>query len=78
MVGNMERKPEEYARLLAGALCKLHAAESGGASPLLSEESVRVIRETIAAAMEDARKMQFALALAALRDNGEQRAYLHS
>ncbi len=77
MVGNMERKPEEYARLLAAALCKLHAAECRGPSPLVSEDSVRVIRETIAAAMEAARKTQVELTLAALRDKDE-RVYLHS
>lgn len=73
----MERKPEEYARLLAGALSKLHAAECHGASPLLSEDSVRVIGQTIAVAMEEARKEQFELAEAALREKHE-RVYLHS
>lgn len=38
----MGRKPEDYARLLASALCKMHAAESLGASPLMSENSIRV------------------------------------
>lgn len=73
----MERKPEDYARLLAGALCKLHAAECCGPSPLLSEDSIRIIGQTIAAAMADARRDPFAPSLAALSEPSE-RAYLHS
>ncbi|GAA4176909.1 hypothetical protein [Shinella granuli] len=73
----MGRKPEDYARLLASALCKLHAAECQGASPLISEDSVRVISETIAAAMEDARKIHIEQELAAMRERRE-RIRLHS
>jgi hypothetical protein len=73
----MGRKPEDYARLLASALCKLHAAECRGASPLMSENSVRVISETIAAAMDDARKIQIQQELAATRERRE-RIHLHS
>ncbi|MCQ4630868.1 hypothetical protein GB927_012515 [Shinella sp. CPCC 100929] len=73
----MGRKPEDYARLLASALCKLHAAECRGASPLISEDSVRVISETIAAAMEDARKIQIDQEHAALLERRE-RIHLHS
>jgi thiamine monophosphate synthase len=70
----MGRKPEDYARLLASALCKLHAAESRGASPLISEDSVRIIRDTIAVAMEDARKIHIEQEHAAMR---ERREYVH-
>ncbi|MEW9614690.1 hypothetical protein AB3G45_12760 [Shinella sp. S4-D37] len=73
----MGRKPEDYARLLASALCKLHAAECRGASPLISEDSVRVISETIAVAMEDARKIHVEQELAAMRERRE-RIRLHS
>ena len=73
----MGRKPEDYALLLASALCKLHAAECRGASPLISEDSVRVISETIAAAMEDARKIHVEQELAAMRERRE-RIRLHS
>ena len=67
----MGRKPEDYARLLASALCKIHAAESRGASPLMSEDSVRVISETIAAAMDDARKIHVEQELVATRERRE-------
>jgi len=73
----MGRKPEDYARLLASALCKLHAAECRGASPLLSEDSVRLISQTIAAAVEDARKVHIQQALAAVRERREC-IHLHS
>jgi hypothetical protein len=73
----MGRKPEDYARLLASALCKLHAAESRGASPLMSEDSVRVISDTIAAAMDDARKIHVEQELVATRERRE-RIRLHS
>lgn len=73
----MGRKPEDYARLLASALCKIHAAESRGASPLMSEDSVRVISETIAAAMDDARKIHVEQELVATRERRE-RIRLHS
>ncbi len=73
----MGRKPEDYARLLASALCKLHAAECRKASPLVSENSLRVITETIAAAMEDARKVHIQQELAAMRERRE-RIHLHS
>lgn len=73
----MGRKPEDYARLLASALCKLHAAECGSASPLVSEDSVRVISETIAVAMEDARKIHIEQELDAMRERRE-RIHLHS
>lgn len=73
----MMRKPEEYARLLASTLCKLHAAESRGPSPLLSDECVRLIGEMIAVAMNDARKEQIESELAALRRRREL-AHLHS
>jgi len=73
----MGRKPEDYARLLASALCKLHAAESRSASPLLSEDSIRVIRQTIAAAMDDARKIHIEREVAAMRVRRE-RIRLHS
>jgi hypothetical protein len=73
----MGRKPEDYARLLASALCKLHAAESRGASPLMSEDSVLVISETIAAAMDDARKIHVEQELVATRERRE-RIRLHS
>lgn len=73
----MGRKPEDYARLLASALCKIHAAESRGASPLMSEDSVRVISETISAAMDDARKIHVEQELVATRERRE-RIRLHS
>lgn len=73
----MGRKPEEYARLLASALCKLHAAESRGASPLISEDSIRVIRDTIAVAMDDAKKIYIDQELAAMRERREH-VHLHS
>ena len=73
----MDRKPEDYARLLASALCKLHAAECRGGSPLLSEDSIRVISETFAAAMDDARKVHVEQELAAMRERRE-RIHLHS
>ncbi|MBB5041041.1 hypothetical protein [Shinella fusca] len=73
----MGRKPEDYARLLASALCKLHAAECRGASPLMSEDSVRVIRETIAAAMDDACKIHIEREVAAMRERRD-RIRLHS
>lgn len=73
----MGRKPEDYARLLASALCKLHAAECRGASPLISEDSLRVISQTIAAAMDDARKIQIEQEIAAVRERRE-RIHLHS
>ena len=73
----MGGKPEEYARLLAGALCKLHAAERQSPSPLISEESIRVISETIAAAMEDARRALAERELAVLRESREP-LHLHS
>ncbi|MGB3812014.1 MAG: hypothetical protein WA950_02200 [Shinella sp.] len=73
----MGRKPEDYARLLASTLCKLHAAECRGPSPLVSEDSLRVITETIAAAMDEARKIHIVLELAALRERRE-RIRLHS
>jgi hypothetical protein len=77
MVGNMGRKPEDYARLLASALCKLHAAESGGALPLISENSIRVISETFAAAIDEARKIYIEQDLVARRERHE-RVHLHS
>jgi hypothetical protein len=73
----MGRKPEDYARLLASTLCKLHAAECRGASPLISEDSIRVISDTIAAAMDDARKIHIEQELAAVRERRE-RIHLHS
>lgn len=73
----MGRKPEDYARLLASALCKLHAAESRGASPLISEDSVRIIADTIAAAMEDAKKIHIEQEVAAMRERREH-VHLHS
>lgn len=73
----MGRKPEDYARLLASALCKLHAAESCGASPLISEDSVRIIADTIAAAMEDAKKIHIEQEVAAMRERREH-VHLHS
>jgi len=73
----MGRKPEDYARLLASALCKLHAAECRGASPLMSEDSVRVIREMIAAAMDDACKIHIEREVAAMRERRD-RIRLHS
>ena len=73
----MGRKPEDFARLLASALCKLHAAECRGASPLMSEDSVRVIRETIAAAMDDACKIHIEREVAAMRERRD-RIRLHS
>ncbi len=73
----MGRKPEDYARLLASALCKLHAAECRGASPLVSENSLRVIAETIAVAMDDARKILIQQELAATREHRD-RLQLHS
>lgn len=73
----MGRKPEDYARLLASALCKLHAAECRGASPLISDDSLRVISQTIAAAMDDARKIQIEQEIAAVRERRE-RIHLHS
>lgn len=73
----MGRKPEDYARLLVSALCKLHAAECRGASPLMSEDSVRVIRETIAAAMDDACKIHIEREVAAMRERRD-RIRLHS
>jgi hypothetical protein len=73
----MGRKPEDYARLLASALCKLHAAECRGASPLISDDSLRVISQTIAAAMDDARKIQVEQEIAAVRERRE-RIHLHS
>ena len=73
----MGRKPEEYARLLAGALSKLHAAECNGAGALLSDHCVRVISQTIAAAMEEAKKIHMEQELAAMRERRE-RVHLHS
>jgi hypothetical protein len=73
----MSRKPEDFARLLASALCKLHAAESHGASPLVSEDSIRVISETIAVAMDEARKIHVDQELVATRERRE-RIRLHS
>lgn len=73
----MGRKPEDYARLLASALCKLHAVECRKASPLVSENSLRVITETIAAAMDDARNVHIQQELAAMRERRE-RIHLHS
>lgn len=73
----MGRKPEDYARLLASALCKLHAAECRGASPLVSDDSLRVITDTIAAAMDDARKIHVEEELTAMRERRE-RIHLHS
>ena len=73
----MGRKPEDYARLLASTLCKLHAAECRGASPLVSEESIRVISETIAAAMEEARQIHIDEERAAMLERRE-RIHLHS
>ncbi|WP_337182527.1 hypothetical protein [Shinella sp.] len=73
----MGRKPEDYARLLASALCKLHSAESRAASPLVSDDSLRVITETIAAAMEDARKIHIQQGLSAMNERRE-RILLHS
>ena len=73
----MGRKPEDYARLLASTLCKLHAAECRGVSPLVSDDSLRVITDTIAAAMEDARKIHIEQELAAVRERRE-RVHLHS
>ncbi len=71
MVGNMGRKPEEYARLLASALCKLHSAEIRGASPLVSDDSLRVITETLTIAMADARKVHVQQELAAMNERRE-------
>lgn len=73
----MDRKPEEYARLLASALCKLHSAESRAASPLVSEDSLRVITETIAAAMADAQKIHVQQEFTAVGERRE-RILLHS
>ncbi|HEV7250764.1 MAG TPA: hypothetical protein VGN93_27625 [Shinella sp.] len=73
----MGRKPEDYARLLASTLCKLHAAECRGASPLVSEDSIRVISETIAAAMEEARQIHIDEERAAMLERRE-RIHLHS
>lgn len=73
----MGRKPEDYARLLASALSKLHAAECRGASPLISEDSVRIIRETIAAAMDDACKIHIEREVTAMRERRD-RIRLHS
>ncbi|MBN9054568.1 MAG: hypothetical protein BGO06_06935 [Shinella sp. 65-6] len=73
----MGRKPEEYAQLLASALCKLHSAETRAASPLVSDDSLRVITETIAAAMEDARKIHIQQGLAAMNERREH-ILLHS
>lgn len=73
----MGRKPEEYAQLLASALCKLHAADCHDASPLMSEDSVRIISQTFAAAMDDARKIHIEEELAAMRERRE-RIHLHS
>ncbi len=75
--GIMSAKPEEYARLLASALCKLHAAECGGPSPLLSDDSFRVMRETIATAMEDAGRSRVEQVLAAMQEQREH-FFLHS
>ena len=72
----MGRKPEDYARLLASALCKLHSAECRKASPLVSENSLRVITQTIAAAMDEARKGHVHEEVAVMR-HGE-RVLLHS
>ncbi len=73
----MGRKPEDYARLLTSALCKLHAEECRRASPLVSENSLRVITETIAIAMEDARREHFQQALAVMRERSDH-ILLHS
>ncbi|AOF88836.1 hypothetical protein [Sinorhizobium sp. RAC02] len=73
----MGRKPEDYAQLLASALCKIHAAECRDVSPLMSDDSVRIISQTIAVAMEDARKIQIEQELAAIRERRE-RIHLHS
>lgn len=73
----MGRKPEEYARLLASALCKLHSAECRGASPLVSDDSLRVITETIAAAMADAQKIDVQQEFTAKGERRE-RILLHS
>jgi hypothetical protein len=51
----MGRKPEEYARLLASALSKLHAAETRGHSPLLSPDSVQLISATIECVISEVR-----------------------
>ncbi len=67
----MGRKPEEYAQLLASALCKLHSAESRAASPLVSADSLRVITETIQIAMADARKVHIQQELAAMNERRE-------
>ena len=73
----MGRKPEDYAQLLASALCKLHAAECRGASPFMSDDSVRIISQTIAVAMDDALKVHIEEELAAMRERRE-RIHLHS
>ena len=73
----MGRKPEDYARLLASALSKLHAAECHGAAEPLSEHCVHVISQTIAAAMDDARKLSIEHELAAMLERRE-RIHLHS
>ena len=73
----MGRKPEDYARLLASALCKLHAAECRKASPLVSENSLRIITETIAVAMEEARRVHIQQEVAAMREHREH-IHLHS
>nr|WP_298097466.1 hypothetical protein [uncultured Shinella sp.] len=73
----MGRKPEDYARLLASALDKIHAAECEGASEPLSEHCVKVISQTIAAAMDDARKIHIEQELVAIRERRE-RIHLHS
>ena len=73
----MGRKPEEYARLLASALDKIHAAECHGASEPLSDHCVQVISMTIQAAMDEARKIYIDQELVAMRERRE-RIHLHS
>ncbi|WP_314085168.1 hypothetical protein [Shinella sp. M31] len=73
----MGRKPEDYARLLASALNKIHAAECHGATEPLSEHCVRVMGQTIAAAMDEARKIHIEQELVAMRERRE-RIHLHS
>ncbi|MCF3638490.1 hypothetical protein LXM94_00720 [Rhizobium sp. TRM95111] len=76
-VGNiMSRTPEEWGRLLGSTLAKMNACESRKAP--LSTDSYRVIAETIACVMAEARAEGYEHAMMALEEKAGVPRILHA
>ena len=65
----MSRTPDEWARLLGSALDKMQAADCRKSAPGLSTDCLRVMAETIACAIAEAR-VEFHMEGGTLHDDG--------